>query len=364
MKLAILGSRGIPNLYGGFEQFASHLSKALVHRNYDVWVYCSHKHPFKESKWEGVNLIHCFDPEFLLGQAGQYIYDLNCILDSRHRHFDLILQLGYTSNSIWHWLLPKKPSIITNMDGLEWKRSKYSTLVQKVLRYSEKLAVLSSDVLVADSPVIRDYIQSTYGKKAVYIPYGADCVLTTNPQLLDDLGLNPKAYYLLIARLQPDNHIEEIINGVLFSESSFPLVIVGNVRTNYGRYLKKKYQHDTIHFVGAEFNQDRLAALRYYCAAYFHGHSAGGTNPSLLEAMAAAAPIYAHKNAFNQAVCEQDAVYFETSEELCNHLKNNTNPNFWTDKITSNLNKIRHIYSWDSIFEQYQKVFKDALRLP
>ena len=117
MKIAILGTRGIPNNYGGFEQFAEFLSKLLVKRGHIVYVYNSHNHPFKEDKWKGVNIIHCKDPEKKIGTVGQFIYDLNCILDSRKRDFDIILQLGYGSSSIWNKFLPKRSVIITNIFG-------------------------------------------------------------------------------------------------------------------------------------------------------------------------------------------------------------------------------------------------------
>ena len=151
MKIAILGTRGVPNHYGGFEQFAEFFSVYLVEQGHEVCVYNSHNHPYQEKQFKGVNIIHQYDPEFKIGTAGQFIYDLNCILDSRKRNFDIILQLGYTSSSMWFFLLPKKATIITNMDGLEWKRTKYSKPIQKVLKFAEKLAVKSSDCLVSDS---------------------------------------------------------------------------------------------------------------------------------------------------------------------------------------------------------------------
>src|SRR4030095_13620718 len=131
MRIAILGSRGIPNQYGGFEQFASHAAPALANKGHEVYAYNSSTHPYKEKTWNNVNIIHCFDPEEKIGTAGQFIYDFNCILDSRKRNYDVILQLGYTSNSIWSFLYPQKPVLVTNMDGMEWKRSKYSGKVQR-----------------------------------------------------------------------------------------------------------------------------------------------------------------------------------------------------------------------------------------
>ena len=151
MKIAILGTRGIPNNYGGCEQFAEIFAVFLAKKTHDVYVYNSHNHIFQEDTFKSVNIIHQYDPEYKIGTVGQFIYDLNCILDSRKRNFDIILQLGYTSNSIWSFLLPTKSIIITNMDGLEWKRSKYSKIVQKFLKFAEKKAVKSSDHLIADS---------------------------------------------------------------------------------------------------------------------------------------------------------------------------------------------------------------------
>ena len=125
MKIAILGTRGIPNHHGGFEQFAEYFSVYLAQKDFDVLVYNSHDHPYKEKTVSRGYIIHKYDPESKIGTAGQFIYDFNCILDARKRNFDLILQLGYTSSSVWGWLLPSQAFILTNMDGLEWKRSKY-----------------------------------------------------------------------------------------------------------------------------------------------------------------------------------------------------------------------------------------------
>src|SRR5690554_1377767 len=159
MKIAILGTRGIPNYHGGFEQFAEFFSEYLVNNNIDVYVYCSSTHLYKDNTFKNIKLIRCSDPENKIGTIGQFIYDFNCIVDARKRKFDVILQLGYTSNSIWYFLLPKKPVIITNMDGLEWKRTKYSKIVRRFLLFAEKLAVKHSDYLISDSIGIQQFLK-------------------------------------------------------------------------------------------------------------------------------------------------------------------------------------------------------------
>ena len=171
MKIAILGTRGIPNYYGGFEQFAEFFSVYLAEKGHDVFCYNSHNHKYQESTFKGVNIIHKNDPEHKMGTVGQFIYDYNCIMDSRKRDFDIILQLGYTSNSIWWFLLPKKPIIITNMDGIEWKRSKYSKPVQQFLRFAERLAAKSSDHLISDSLGIQSFLEKRYNKKSCLKPW-------------------------------------------------------------------------------------------------------------------------------------------------------------------------------------------------
>ena len=174
MKIGILGTRGIPNHYGGFEQFAEYLSKFLVEKGCEVSVYSPHNHPYKKNSFNGVEIIHKYDPESVIGTAGQFVYDLNCIIDSRKRGFDIILQLGYTSSAIFFDLHPSGSKVITNMDGLEWKRSKYNKKVQRFLKWSEKRVVSKSDVLVADSIGIQNHITKNYGSNSIYIPYGAE----------------------------------------------------------------------------------------------------------------------------------------------------------------------------------------------
>ncbi|MGZ3822981.1 MAG: DUF1972 domain-containing protein [Mucilaginibacter sp.] len=174
LKIAILGTRGIPNHYGGFEHISEYVSAGLVKRGHSVTVYNSHNHPYTRDTWNGVNIKHCFDPEFLMGTAGQFIYDLNCLTDARKQKFDVVLLMGYTSSSIWGKLYPQNCAIITNMDGLEWKRSKYSKPVQQFLKYAEKLAVKYSHFYISDSRVIKEYLEDKYHIDSQYIPYGAD----------------------------------------------------------------------------------------------------------------------------------------------------------------------------------------------
>jgi len=362
MKVGIFGSRGIPNHYGGFEQFAGYLSVGLVERGVDVWVYNSHNHPYKEQQWNGVNIIRCYDPEVTIGVPGQFVYDFNCIMDSRKRDFDILLQLGYTSSSIWHHLLPPEAKIVTNMDGLEWKRSKYNKSVQWFLKYAEKLAVRSSNLVIADSEVISDYLLKTYQVQSTFIPYGADIFDKPEPCLIEQYGVLPRQYYLVIARMQPDNHIEEVIRGVIKSDNNFPLLIIGNTANSYGKFLEKQYSSGQIRFLGSMFEKERLNQLRYFSRLYFHGHSAGGTNPSLLEAMAAAAPVCAHDNPFSRSVLGDNAFYFNNDSGITEILNNEPNNDLIDAFRAKNIERIKTKYVWSQVISDYYNAFSKLIQ--
>lgn len=357
MRIGILGCRGIPNHYGGFEQFAEYLSEGLVERGMEVWVYNSHNHPYQESVWHGVRLIHCYDPEYKIGTSGQFIYDLNCILDSRKRSFDIIYQLGNTSSSVWHRLLPGKPYKVSNLDGLEWMRAKYSMPVRKFLRYAEKTAVKNNDLLIADSEVIQEYVLKTYHRPSVFIPYGAEILNDPAENRLAAFGLQTNRYYLIISRFQPDNHIEEIITGTLLSDTKLPLIIIGNYQNRFGTYLLKKYRSPQIRFLGSIFDKAILNQLRFYSTIYFHGHSSGGTNPSLLEAMAASALICAHDNPFNRGVLKDNGLYFNNENQISEIIEKETDFNMKSKWISNNIERLHTVYNWEKIITTYYELF-------
>jgi hypothetical protein len=361
MKIAIIGTRGIPNYYGGFEQFAEYLSKYLVLKGHEVAVYNSHYHPFKKSEWNGVRIFHKFDPKKMLGTVGQFIYDLNCILDLRGKNFDIILQLGYTSSSIWGWLLPSSSKIITNMDGLEWKRSKYSFAVQRFLLFAERLGIKYSDHLISDSVGIQKYLKIKYGVESFYIPYGAEVVRSFSRNVISQYDVVPYKYSMLIARLEPENSIEIILDGVTQLRERQIFLVIGNCETRYGRFLREKYKdYSNIRFLGGIYNISLLNNLRHFAKIYFHGHTVGGTNPSLLESMGAGAFICAHENIFNRSILGKNALYFESAEDVGSFLEHDTFHGR-DDFINKNWCKLQNYFSWNSIVSQYEKVFIEAL---
>jgi glycosyltransferase involved in cell wall biosynthesis len=361
LRIGILGTRGIPNHYGGFEQFAEYLSSGLSQRGHEVYVYNSSQHPYKEKEWNGVQIIHCVDPEQKLGTAGQFIYDLNCINDSRKRDLDVLLHLGYTSDSIWHWRWPKKAINMVNIDGMEWMRSKYNKPTRKFLKFAESLAAKNAEVLIADSPQMQTHFWANYGKKPVYIPYGAEVFTKPDGSVPEKYKLTPNQYFLLVARMEPENNIEMIIRGWLASEKVYPLLIIGNACNKFGKYLNTEFHHPGIQFAGSVYDQCILNNLRYYSARYFHGHSVGGTNPSLLEAMACRCNIAAHNNAFNKAVLQNGADYFSNAGEVA-ELMNIPVDCKASERKLSNIEKIRTIYNIEKNIDDYERLMLQSCR--
>jgi len=364
LSIAIIGTRGIPNNYGGFEQFAEYLSVGLVELGHSVTVYNSHKHTYQKSVWNEVSIIHCIDPEYKYGTIGQFIYDYNCIKDTRKRKYDIILQLGYTSSSVWGWLLPYKKSIVTtNMDGLEWKRTKFSKPVQLFLKFAENLGVKYSDYLISDSIGIQKYIKEKYNKNSVYIPYGSHLFINPEEKILDTYKVKAFNYNMLIARLEPENSIEIILDGVVLSKTQAPFLVIGNHDTKFGGYLKDKFRSNKgIRFLGGIYDIKVLNNLRYFSNIYFHGHTVGGTNPSLLEAMGSNALICANENVFNKSILGEEAYYFSNKKDVEFCLKSiKKDENF--ELLAVNSKKIKNTFSWDVIVEQYLEHFKTIYKI-
>lgn len=361
MRIGILGTRGIPNRYSGYEQFAEYFAQYMVQKGHDVSVYSSSLHSYQKHEFKGVKLIHQNDPEDKLGTFGQFIYDFNCIRDSRKRNFDLLLLLGYTSSSIWGWYLPKNTVIVSNMDGLEWKRTKYNWAVQHFLRLAEYLAIKTSDYYIADSKGIQTYLDEKYSISSKYIAYGVHIDQKQDTKLFSKLNLESGKYSMLIARMEPENNIETILDGFEQSSVNQPFIVIGNPENKFGKRLQEKYKSNkNIQFIGPVYNLPALNYLREHARLYFHGHSVGGTNPSLLEAMASKACICAHNNAFNKSILEEEAFYFQTSEDITQLLDTKLPANC-AERKDKNYKKVIEEFSWETINSGYETFLESCL---
>jgi glycosyltransferase involved in cell wall biosynthesis len=361
MKIAIIGSRGIPNQYGGFEQFTEHLSVGLTKLNYNITVYNPHFHSHQSKNFFDVTIVHKWCPEFFLGPAAHFIYDFLSLKDALKNKFDIILSLGYGSSSVAYLFLPiQKTHLITNMDGIEWKRTKWSLPIKLLMKYFEKIAAHKSHHMIADNLGIQDYLKRTYNKESTMIPYGATPITTNQDiSILNTYSLQAYQYYIVIARLEPENNIEMILNGYIQSQNKDPIIIIGNDNTAYAKKIINKYTDQNIQFIGGIYNQKTLNSLRHFSKLYFHGHSVGGTNPSLLEAMASHSLIAAHDNCFNRSVLHDNGYYFTSSQDVTNIINSPKTAIEKESFIHNNLKKINSIYSWDTIINQYSDLFKN-----
>ncbi len=364
MKIAILGTRGIPNNYGGFEQCAEYLSVGLVDKGHDVTIYAPHFHPYKKNIYKGVNIISIFSPQNFIGiSAANFVYDYLCFKDAVNKDFDIILELGLITSSLAIIFCRHKGKIVaTNLDGLEWKRAKWSTFIQRLTKQLEKYGVKHSDYLIADNFGIQQYIKEEYNLESEFIAYGAFDIAPPDRSYLAEYGIVKGDYLLSIARLEPENNLEMMFDAYIQSHISFPYYVVGNHLTNYGDFLKDKYRNKGIIFLGGIFNKIHLDNMRYYSSIYLHGHSVGGTNPALLEAMAAKTLIVAHNNQFNRSVLDDNAFYFSSSVELGRLFQQDLH-----DKksvfTSNNLKKIEEVYRWPFVIDQYEAYFENILKI-
>ncbi|MBR4526990.1 MAG: DUF1972 domain-containing protein [Bacteroidaceae bacterium] len=372
MKIAFVSTRGIPNNYGGFEQFAEYISVGLVERGHEVTVYSPHYHPYQEKEYKGVRIKHIYSPEqWMGGSVGSFFYDYSCLKDAlKKEDFDIIYEAGYTS------IIPayirfnvkaiKRPIFTTNMDGLEYKRTKFNPLVRKFVFWEEKMAVKHSHYLIADNMGIQDYYKEKYGKESKFLAYGADIHDDWDECLLAEFGLEANNYYLIVARLEPENNLVMAIEGYLKSKDNGkrPLIIVGKTNTPHGKELVKKYgQEKSVRFLGGIYDFKKLDSVRHFSYAYFHGHSVGGTNPSLLEAMASGCFMLANDNVFNRAVLKENALYYGHEGDVC-RLLNRIEEEVDTKKDTlvkRNWEEIRTVYSWEKLIDEHEKYFKSLL---
>ena len=355
MKIAILGTRGIPARYGGFETFAEELATRLAVRGQQVTVYCESDHS-GTNEYRGVHLQHLSAPR--LGPFTTILFDLKCLWHARKR-FDVVYMLGY--GAALFCFIPRlwNTKVLINMDGVEWARAKWNAVAKLYFKWMEAVAMRTPTQIVADAESIRRHLLERHRSvpPCTVIPYGAAVVEhTPDPGLLAPWGLRPNEYYLVLCRLEPENHVEEIVQGFVRSKTKRKLVIFGGLDSGTAYVERLRASDDPrVIFAGTEYSPEKVQALRSLCRAYFHGHSVGGTNPSLLESMGCGALTVAHENAFNREVLADAGLYFSTSQQLAQLIDRvdsggiHDEPQLrrWAREI------VRERYSWDRIVTAY-----------
>lgn len=361
-RIAIIGTVGLPAKYGGFETLADHLVTHLSSK-YDFTVYCSKKKYYKEEQiesYKGAKL------EYINLQANgvQSIpYDTISILKALRKN-DVLLILGVAGA----WILPfvkffTNKKIIISIDGIEWKRDKWSLFAKLYLWWAEKIAVRYSHIDISDNESIQDYTALRYETLSRVIEYGADHTLQVTPTH-EDFVKYPflkDDYAVKVCRIEPENNVHVVLEAFKQMPNS-NLVLVGNWNNSeYGKNMKEEYSNiSNIHIYDPIYNQREIDLIRGNATLYVHGHSAGGTNPSLVEAMYLELPIIAFNVSYNKITTENKAIYFSTSEELVAKLKIVSDAEM--GKLRKEMKAIAlRRYTWEKISNQYDLLIKEAI---
>lgn len=377
----IVGSKGIPAQYGGFETFVENLTARKQSEEILYHISCMDN----DEKHFEYNGADCFNVKLPLKGAPGRILHVSRVLEFVEKWKKenpsekvIVYILGCRIGPL---LIPHAKQlhklgikIFVNPDGLEWKRDKWSKIEKKFLKYCEKCLVINSDLAICDSKNIEKYILETYPSmsgKTTYIAYGADVSQSTCPEekldeWLEKHGLIRGNYYLIVGRFVPENNYETMISEFMRSNTKKPLVIISNVEKNkFYKQLREKTHFDTderIKFVGTVYDQELLKKIREEAFAYIHGHEVGGTNPSLLEALASTKVNLLLSVGFNKEVGEDAALYWEKElgnlagiiERTDSDCENQIDRKNYGKKSIA---RIKTSYSWELICKEYEKLF-------
>ena len=355
-KVAIVGSVGLPAKYGGWETLVDHLTRNLS-KSFDFTVYCSAKnYAQRPAEYNDAKLIYI---NLDANGVQSILYDLWSMLKAI-RYADTILILG-VSGCVFLPLLKliSAKKFIVNIDGLEWHRAKWGRFAKWFLKLSEAVAVRSADMVIADNKAIQEYVGREYGRESELIAYGGDHAVrpTRDDAVLVGYGLNDHRYAFKVCRIEPENNLDLIL-AAFASHQDLDLVIVGNWNNSeYGVNLRKKYGNlFHIHLLDPIYDHGLLNQMRAACLLYIHGHSAGGTNPSLVEAMSLGLPIVAYGCVFNRETTCDQAIFFDTSDELTDILRNLAD-----EQLAAVGLKMKQLadqqYTWNKISSDYAKLF-------
>lgn len=339
-SVSVIGIVGVPASYGGFETLVDNL---IDTDEVTFTVYCSSKHyKVRRSTYKNACLRYI---NLSANGMQSILYDAVAMFDAVVRKQQVLLVLGVSGAVALPFIrLVSTAKVVTNIDGVEWRRKKWGFFSSRFLKFSEWLAVTLSDVVISDNDAIADYVLSTYGKSSRVLAYGGDHALKY------PLSSKETGYACSICRIEPENNVHLILEA--FASCGKPLKFVGNwSSSDYGKSLKKRYEgHKSIEILDPIYDLEKLYALRSGCDYYIHGHSAGGTNPSLVEAMHFGKPILAFDCSYNRATTEGKASYFSSSIELCNLLVNEIS-DFSSGYLMKNIALRR--YTWDKIRQEY-----------
>ena len=357
LRIALVGTRGVPAQYGGFETCVEEVGARLAARGHDVVVYCRRRNDDDStpaSDYRGMSLVHL--PAMrrrsleTLSHTGLSVAHL-----VRHRT-DAAIVFNCANAPFLPVLKARGIPFATHVDGLEWRRAKWGRNGQRYYKQAEKLSVRWSDALIADAVGIADYYRETFDAATNLIAYGAP-VVGAGSERLAEAGLSSDAYHLVVARFEPENHVLEIVKGYVASQATLPLIVVGSApySDEYTREVREA-SDDRVRFLGGVWDQELLDQLYANARTYAHGHSVGGTNPSLLRALGAGAPTNAFDVIFNREVLGDAGRYFSTPADLAALFDEAESDSAATlGRGRQALARAAH-YDWDDVTDRYEEL--------
>lgn len=362
MHVNIIGTRGVPAAHGGFETFADYLSRYLVEKGCSVNVYCQDDDGAFEDgaqdTWKGVTRTHFKATRS--GPVGTMEFDLKCI---RHvvKQPGVDLVLGY--NTAIFCLLErfKGRRILMNMDGIEWKRSKWGLGAKIWFYINELVGANLAHVPIADHPEIAKHVKARCTKTPVMIPYGSDLVREADTACLADYGVEKDKYFISIARIEPENSILELVQGATQLPEGFKALVLGKFDPDNAYHNEvKAAANENVIFPGAIYVPEIVQALRLHARAYLHGHQVGGTNPSLVEALGAGSAVLAHDNKFNRWTVGEGQMFFSTKEDAAQKMQDIcADATTLTTAREAALARHTEAFLWDDVLGAYEKELRE-----
>lgn len=357
IKLAIVGAHGLPAKYGGYCTLAEYLAEYKP-EDFEVTVYCV-KSEFEggPDEYKGCHLVYLDAPA---RGIMAWRFHGKGIKHAIRNGADCILLCGSNGGFFLPFYHKHRPKFYLNIGGVEWARSKYSAIMQRVVRMLMRVAVCHSGHLVADNIGIKEYIKEEYKRDdSVVIAYGGDQAKKepASEEIRSKYPFMNGDYAVAIARIQPDNNTDMLLEA--FKSAKMPLVYIGNWNVSeYGINTKEKYSSEkNLYLLDAIYEIHELNMIRSNCALYVHGHSAGGTNPSLVEAMHLGVPLACYDNGFNNNTTYNKAIYFKSADDLQKKLDSLTSEHLKENAETMKSLALEH-YQWKTIAEQYYDFFR------
>lgn len=356
MRIVMLGTRGVPARYGGFETAIEEIGRRMAAQGHDVTVYCRGAEG-RPAEHLGMRLVHLpAARRKALETLTHTLLSVAHLAVSRRRH-----DVAFVFNAANAVFLPalrlRRLPAAVHVDGLEWKRAKWGGAGRRYYRAAEALSVRWADALIADAQGIADYYTEEFGAQTDLLVYGAPILSDRRTARIAELGLTDRGYHLVVARFEPENHVLEIVRGYRGSTAELPLIVVGSApyADDYTREIEQAADGDLrIRLVGGVWDQELLDALYANAASYLHGHSVGGTNPSLLRAIGAGSPVIAYDVSFNAESLGPRSRYFATPESLSKQLESLEEDLPGAVRVAEDVRfAARERYSWDSVTDGY-----------